>query len=239
LFSYRYSLLTTISFSPSFGYQRSTGALDSGQEVNAFLGGGRFGVTHALSSTRTLGFSYLGQYAVYDNTSQTSGPQANQFLQDMLLTYGQQLSPTWHLSTSVGLTSNIGTGASGTGIALAGRLTKKFQKSEIGISYNRGHGFNGYITSQVSDRVDVVERTYWTRRFSTSGSFSYFRTTGTPTNTGLYTIGQLSYRVTRHMSLVGSVAHVSQTGNGVYFLNGHRNLFVTGIRWDARPSTDD
>src|SRR5262249_46223340 len=75
---------TMVSFGPSLGYQYSTGALSSGQDVSAFYEGGKATVTHYLSASSTIGVSYTAQDAHFNNTNQIAGPHGSQLLQDLL-----------------------------------------------------------------------------------------------------------------------------------------------------------
>jgi hypothetical protein len=238
-FSYLWTPRTTLTVSPFFGYQHSTASVtsgQSGQDLSAFYEGGTVGVSHRLSPTRTLGFTYSMQAAVFSNTfvGSSTNPGSTQFLQDILVIYNQQLNATWHLSLGAGLVTNTGTGSSGTGLAMQAGVTKTFQRVEFAAWYNRGHQFNGFITNEVSDRVDGTAKIYLTRRLATATSGAYFRTAaGSPlSQSGLYATQQLSYQLTRHLSVFGSASHIKQIGNGVFVLSANRNYFTTGILWE-------
>lgn len=234
-FNYLYSPTTTLSIDPSFGYQRSTGALTSGQEVSALIEGGRFSVTHLLSERSSIGASYFGQYAKYKNTSTTAGPQAAQILQDILMTYGRQMGATWRIGLSAGVTEGIGTGASGTGLGLGASITKSFQRSRLGATYRQGHSFNGFITGQSTRRVDALHQINWTQRLSTSTSAAYFTTTGVPRYSGTYVAEEMAFLLARRLSFVASYSHIVQTGDSVFILNARRNLATVGLRWNGSP----
>lgn len=231
-FAYLWSPRTTLSFAPTFGYQNSTGAVNSVQNLTAFYGGGQVTVSHALSATQTVGISYTGQYGSYTNTSTIAGPQSNSFLQDLLITYGKQVGASWRLSLGLGLVNSTGNNSQ-TGLAASAGITKSFSRMDFALNYYRGHQFNGYITSGSSDRIDLVNTIRWNRRFTTSSSAAYFLTAGssTPGRSGVYATEQLSFGLTRVLSLTGSIAYTKQTGDGVYVQNGHTRFATVGIAW--------
>jgi hypothetical protein len=231
-FSYLWSPVTKVSFTPSFSYQNSTGIVNGGGNLSAFYGGGQVSVSRALSATQTVGISYLGQYASYTNTSPTAGPQANSLMQDVLINYGKQIGASWRLGLGLGVTSNTGYNSE-SGLAASASITKTFKRMDVALNYYRGHQFNGYITSSSTDRVDVVNTIRWSRRFTTSTSVAYFRTANSPTPgpSGIYATEQLSYGLTRTLSFTGSVAYTKQTGDGVYIQSGHTRLATLGLTW--------
>jgi hypothetical protein len=233
-FSYLWSPFTTVSFTPSFGYQHSSSVSNNGQSLSSLSGGGQLTVSHSLSATQTVGITYVGQYASYQNTSTTAGPQSNSLLQDFLVTYGKQIGASWHLGVGLGLTNNTGSGGQ-TGLAANAGVTKSFQKMSLAVNYSRGHQFNGYITSGSSDRVDLVHTIAWSRRVSTTTSVAYFRTASSPAPgpSGMYATEQVGFGLTRALSLTGGVAYTKQTGTGdaVYLQSGHTTSATVGITW--------
>jgi len=235
-FSYLWSPVTTVSFTPTFGYENSTGAVNSGQNLSTFFGGGQLTVSHSLSATQTVGISYLGQYASYTNTSATAGPQANSFLQDFLATYGKQIGASWRLNLGLGLTNNTGIDSQ-SGLAASAGISKSFQKMDFAVNYHRGHQFNGYITSGGTDRIDLVNTIRWSRRFMTSTSAAYFRTSSSPTPgpSGTYATEQLSFSLNRSLSLTSGISYTNQTGDGVYVQGGHARFATIGVTWS--PAT--
>jgi hypothetical protein len=230
-FSYLWSPVTTVGFTPSFGYQNSTGALTSGQSLSALYGGAQLTISHALTASQTVGMSYLGQYASYTNTSTTAGPQANGLLQDFFINYGKQIGASWRLSAGLGITSNTNDGSQA-GLAASGGITKSFQRMDVALNYYRGHQFNGYVTSASTDRIDLVNTIRWSRRLMTSTSGAYFRTTSSaPGPSGIYATEQLNFGLTRTLSFTSSVAYTKQTGDAVYVQSGHTRLATVGITW--------
>jgi hypothetical protein len=235
--TYLWSPNTKVSVTPTFGYQNSTGAVTTGaannqQNLSSFSGGAQVNISHAVSATATVGLSYSGQYATYANTSTTAGPQSNNYLQDLLINYGKQIGASWHLNLGLGLTSATN-GGNQIGLAASAGITKSFQKMDFAVNYYRGHQFNGYITSASTDRIDLVNTIRWNRRFSSSTSVAYFRTasTSTPGPSGTYASEQLSFKLTRALSLTGGVGYSKQTGDGVYVQDGHTQLATVGVTW--------
>jgi hypothetical protein len=232
-FSYLWSPVTTVSFTPTFGYQNSTGASDSAENLSAFYGGAQVNVSHSLSATQTIGVNYVGQYATYANTSTTAGPQSNSLLQDLLITYGRKIGASWRLSLGLGLMDNTGSDSQ-SGLAASAGITKSFQRMDFAVSYHRGHQFNGYITSGSSDRVDFVNTIRWSRRLMTSTSVAYFLTAGNPPGpSGFYATEQLGFGLTRALSLTSGVSYTKQTGTGdnVYLQSGNSRFATVGITW--------
>ncbi len=231
-FTYLWSPRTTLSFAPTFGYQNSTGAVNSGQNLSAFYGGGQVTVSHALSATQTVGITYVGQYGSYTNTSTTAGPQSNTFLQDLLITYGKQVGASWRLSLGLGLVNRTGNNSQ-IDLAASAGITKSFRRMDFALNYYRGHQFNGYTTSASSDRIDLVNTIRWNQRFATSTSAAYFLTAGSlaPGQSGVYAMEQLSFGLTRVLSFTGGISYTKQTGDGVYVQNGHTRSATVGITW--------
>jgi hypothetical protein len=236
-FTYLWSPVTTVSFAATFGYQDATGAVNSGQNLSDLSGGGHLTVSHSLSATQTVGISYVGQYATYTNTSTTTGPQSNGFLQDFLITYGKQIGASWRLGLGLGLMNNTGIDSQ-SGLAASAAITKSFQRMDFAVNYYRGHQFNGYITSGSTDRVDLVNTIRWSRRFTTSTSVAYFRTANSPTPgpSGFYAAEQLSFGLTRSLGLTGGIAYIKQTGDAVYLQSGHTRFATIGINWSPAAS---
>jgi hypothetical protein len=233
-FSYLWSPVTTVSFAPTFGYQNSTGVANNRQNLSALNGGAQVTVSHSISATQTVGITYLGQYASYANTSTTAGPQSNSFLQDFLMTYGKQIGASWRLNLGLGLVSNSGIDSQ-SGVAASAGITKSFQRMNFAFNYHRGHQFNGYITSGSTDRVDLDNTIRWSPRVATSTSVAYFRTASSPNSgpSGTYATEQVSFGLTRALSLTGGIAYTKQTGTGdvVYLQSGHTTLATVGITW--------
>jgi hypothetical protein len=231
-FSYLWSPLTSVSITPSFGYQKSTGAENSGENLSSLTGGGMLSVTHSLSPTQTIGMSYSGQYATYTNTSTIAGPQSNSFLQDFLVNYGKQLAASWRLGLGLGVTSSTNTGGQ-TGVAATAGISKSFHLMDFAVNYDRGHQFNGYITSASTDRVDLVNVIRWSPRFTTNSSVAYFRTDGgAPAGpSGFYATEQLAFGLTRTLSLIGGVAYTKQIGDEVYIETGNTRMATVGLTW--------
>lgn len=238
--TYLWSPVTTVSVTPTFGYQDATGVQSTSQNLNAYYGGGQVNVSHFVSASQTIGISYIGQYAVYANTSKIAGPQSNTLLQDFLVTYSKRLSETWRLGLGLGLTNNNGD-LSQIGLGANVGITKSFHRMDFALSYNRGHQFNGYVTSASTDRADLINTIRWTRRFTTSSSVAYFRTTGSPISgtSGVYVTEQLNFGLTRSLTLNGNLAYTKQDGDGVYVQRGKTRLASFGITWAPPSSTQN
>jgi hypothetical protein len=232
-FSYLWSPRTTITITPTFGYQTATGAVSSAQTLTAFYEGGQVSVTHGLSATQQIGLSYMGEYASYSNTSTTAGPQQNGLLQDFRGTYSQQIGESWRVNLGFGFTGNS-EGFAQTALAGSVGVTKSLHRMDFAFDYNRGHQFNGYITSASTDRVDLVHTIRWSRRFWNSTSAAYFRTAGGsgPAASGWYGTEQLNFGLTRSLSLTGGLSYTKQTGDGVFVQNGHSRIATVGVTWN-------
>jgi hypothetical protein len=240
-FSYAWSPVTTVSFAPTFGYQYSTGTQVTGEtqtteRVSSISEGGTLTVSHSLSATQTVGFNYSGQHASYTNTSTSVGPQSNALLQDFLVTYSQQLKATWWIHAGVGVTNTTGN-SGGTGLGLNLGITKNLRRSNLAVYYNRGHQFNGFVTSGSSDNVGVAHTINWTTRFSTATSATYTRTpfANTTTQSAWYATEQVNFGLTRSLGLSSSFGYLSQVGDGVYVLSSNRRFATIGITWSGQP----
>ncbi len=234
--NYLWSPRTIISFGPSFGYQRSTGSLSgSGQTVSALYEGGKATMTHYLSATSTIGVSYLAQHATFANTTIAAGPQGSEILQDALANYGRALNANWRMNLGLGVAANSGN-AGGNSLAVEAGIGRLMRRGDFTLSYNQGHAFNGFVTGQVTSRLDGIQHFFWTQRFSTGTSVSYFTTTGAPPKTsGFFASEQFSFRLASHVSVFGQGAFIHQSGDNVYILSAQRYLGSIGLRWDAAP----
>jgi hypothetical protein len=230
--AYLWSPATKVSVTSTFGYQNSTGAVNSQQNLSGLNGGVQVNVSHAVSATATVGLSYSVSHATYANTSTVAGPQSGDLQQDLLINYGKQIGASWRLSFGLGLTSDTN-GGNQIGLAASAGISKSFHKMDFAVNYYRGHQFNGYITSASTDRIDLVNTIRWNRRFSNSTSVAYFRTanTSTPGPSGTYASEQLSFSLTRALSLTGGIGYSKQTGDGVYVQSGHTRLATVGVTW--------
>jgi hypothetical protein len=237
-FSYLWSPRTTVSFAPSFGYQYGTGAVNPAANVSGFSEGGNLTFSHLLSSTQTIGFTYTAEYANYTNSSVSAGPQSNALMQDFLVTYSQQLNASLWIHLGLGITSTTG-GASGAGLGMNAGITKTLHRSELAVYYNRGHQFNGFVTSAASDNVGLTHTIYWSPRLSTATSAAYVRTPGAfpTTQSAWYATEQLNFGLTRGLSLSGSFSYLNQVGDGVYVLSSNRRFATVGITWSAQQRT--
>jgi hypothetical protein len=234
-FSYLWSPLTTVSFAPFFGYQYNTSAGPPAENVSSLSEGGRLTVSHSLSPTKTIGFNYSGEHANYTNSSASAGPQSNSLMQDFLVTYGQQIKSSLWIHLGLGITSTTGN-AGGTGLGVNAGITKSFHRSSLAVYYNRGHQFNGFVTSGASDDVGATHTINWTTRLSTATSATYIRTPNATSlaQTAWYATEQLSFGLTRRLSLLTSFSYLSQTGDGVYVLSSNRRFATIGITWSGQ-----
>ena len=237
--SYLWSPVTTVNFGSSFGYQNASGAKDLAENLSGFYEGGQLMVSHLISATQSVSLSYSGQHASYTNSSSTAGPQSNQWLQDVLISYGQQLGATWHIGFGLGVVSNIGN-INQTSLGANAGITKSFHRMDIALGYNRGHQFNGYITSASSDRVDVTHTMRWNQRLTTLTSVAYFRSPGSNaslTQSGKYGTEEMSFGLTRTLSFTCGISYSTQSGDGVYVLSGHRRFATIGLNWSPSLRT--
>jgi len=237
-FSYLWSPRTTVSFAPSFGYQYSTGAVNSAANVSGFSEGGNITFSHLLSTSKTLGFTYTGDYANYTHSSVSAGPQSNALMQDFLVTYSQQFNASMWIHLGLGLTSTTGN-VGGIGLGMNAGITKNFNRSALAAFYSRGHQFNGFVTSSASDNVGLTHTINWSPRLSTSTSAAYIRTPGAlpSTQSAWFATEQLNFGLTRRLSLSGGFSYLHQLGDGVFVLNSKRRFATVGITWSAQQPT--
>ena len=236
--TYQWTPRTTLGFGPSVGYNYATGVAGTKQEnLTAWYGGGTATLSHQLTPQVTVGASYAANEASFSNTSTTAGPQQSSLLQqDFRLTYHQQFAPTVWVNAAVGVmtipSATIST-HSDPGLGVDFSATKTFRHNSLSIAYDRALQFNGLVTSQASDRVDLVHSIAWTQRFWTSSSCAYFRyISATPIQpAGFYATEQFRFRLARQLSTTGGYSYSKQTGDGVYLLSGKQSFFSLGLSW--------
>jgi hypothetical protein len=100
------------------------------------------------------------------------------------------------------------------------------------LAYYRGHAFSGYISAAFNDRIDLTYLQSLGRRWSFSGGAGYQRSV-VPSNGiwGKYAQGNVSFRLTRTLSLFSSYVHKWQAGDDVQVFTGTMDYVRAGISW--------
>lgn len=227
-FSYRWTPRTTVSFTPTFKYLRTTGT-QLGTLISRNYGGS-VAIGYQLSPRQTIGAYFNSQYVVI------SGFQGNTHIYSMGLSYSRQMGPAWMVSGS-----GAGTRAPGslntqpwtfTGTA---SLTRKFQRGSAGVVYSRDLAM-GYVTNHFADRVDAVTNWQLMRdlQWSVSGGYQRESSVSNPIS-AYYTVSQLDFRLAPRVSAFVNYGYRLQNGDAIRVLMGHRNFVSAGIRWQSSP----
>ena len=154
----------------------------------------------------------------------------------MRTSYSYRLGPTWGFHSTMGATF-IGRLPeqprywTATGTAL---LVKTFGRSTLGLTYDRGQSFAGYVTNRVADRADVSYGFRWSGRFQTNFGVGYYRDNGfgAPSNSGKFGVANLRYRLAPNFVLMADYARKVQDVTTVQLLAGTRDIYLVGIRWE-------
>lgn len=228
-FNYSLSARTRIVIAPYYVYANSSGQGEglSYSTVNEYSINA--GVTHDLTAQSSVSVTYLSQTDVY------AGQSSNSTFQTFQGGYSHTLTGGWSFSGSVGFTT-AGIQNSRTWAA-SGYVSgiKRFRRSQANVAYNRGHTFAGYITQQLSDRIDANYQQYAGRRWTFGGGVGYFRDASTGNGIrAKYGEGNLSFGLAPTVSVFGSYVYQWQSSNNSVVSSGNTNFLRVGIQWKPR-----
>lgn len=225
-FAYQLSARTRITITPDYTY-----ASTSGQAVSTtFPSVNQFGVsanvTHDLTPRSSVDVNYVEQ------TDILAGSSYRTIYQSLEGGYSHSFNGGWGVSGNFGfITASFQTGRNWSESG-SGSVVKAFRRSRISASYYRGHSFSGYISQGFSDRIDASYQLYVGRRWTMGGGVGYLRDIYTANGVwGKYGEANLSYGMTRTLSLFGSYVYKWQRGDDVTVFSGTTNYLRCGIQW--------
>jgi len=230
-FQYGLSPRTTLTVSPMFRYaQATTNQANYGVDGNTYQGVVTLG--YALTPHRSVGF--LGSYQLLKQSTGGLPTSAKFFTTGAY--YSEQLARSLWITASAGgqyqSYSDL-PGAGQWGLATALTLVESFsQKVGLTLAYNRGTGFNNYLTTSRSDRVDAAIGLHLISRFSWNNGGGYYRELGSdPRTNGKYLSTSGDFQLTKDVSAFSSFTYSFQNSNTPQLLSGLRRTLSWGIRW--------
>jgi hypothetical protein len=231
--SYKWSPRTTIGFSPTYNYLRSTGSLTG--TLSSSIYGGAVSVGYALSARQTIGVFFNSQYI------SIIGPQGNTQVYSTGLSYSRQMGPSFLVSARFGATRNPAyghnTGSPWTYTGSAS-VTRGFHYVSLGLVYTRDLAM-GYVTNNFADRADGFFAWQLARAIRWRTAVGAQRESGLADPiAAYYSTSQLEFRLTPRVSTFTSYGYRMQEGNSTEVLKGHRNFVSAGIRWYSHPPDD-
>lgn len=225
-FGYAVSARTRLTIAPQYVYARTSG-LATGTtipSVNEY--GVNVSISHDLSPRSTV----TGLYT--ERTDLFFGQGYNTIYQTMQAGYSYLFNGGWSISGTFGaITYNRPTGRAWSQAGSVS-VTKKFRRSQLGLAYYRGHEFSGYISAAFNDRVDVNYLQNVGRRWSFGAGAGYLRDV-VPANGiwGKYVEGDITFHMTRSLSLFSSYVRKWQAGDNVAVFTGMTDYARVGISW--------
>jgi hypothetical protein len=227
-FTYTLSARTRIILAPNYLYANTSGQTFATvfPTVNEY--GVNASVTHDLTANSNVSLLYI------DQTDDFPGSTYKTTYQSLEAGYSHSLKGGWNFSGSFGfITANF---QSGRTWSEAGSMSvvKRFRRSQAAIAYYRGHTFAGYISQQLSDRVDASYQQYLGRRWTLGGGVGYLRDIETGNGIwGKYGEANLSFGLTSSVSLFGNYVYQWQAANNNLIFTGNTNFLRCGIQWTA------
>jgi len=233
--AYALSRRASIEISPTYTYS------ESGSRVNlarASSYGGSVSWNYRMSERQTIGIEYEGQLlheAGQGTSSSTSGVPTDAIFHTIAGTVGRQLSATFFVRGSVGVTTS----------ALAqnprqwyayGTLAvlKQLGRSSLGLNYSRGDTLSsGLIANQYADRVDLTYRSQLTRRFNWSAGGGYLRQVQSGGFSAWYATSDVQFLLAPRAGLFATFDyyHKNQVANMNNLFSGNRDTYSFGMRW--------
>lgn len=225
-FAYQLSARTRIAVTPDYTYASTSGEAASMTfpSVNEF--GVTANVTHDLTPRSSVNVNYVEQ------TDLLAGTSYKTIYQSLEGGYSHSFNGGWGVSGNFGfITANLGSGRNWSESG-SGSIMKSFRRSRVAASYYRGHSFSGYISQGFSDRIDASYQLYVGRRWTMGGGVGYLRDIYTANGVwGKYGEANLSFGMTRTLSLFGSYVYKWQRGDDVTVFSGTTNYLRCGIQW--------
>ncbi len=229
-FRYQMSRRTWLSLGPSFSFSEAFGP-ERLSTRNQIVG---MGVTlnHSLTATKVIQLAYSAELSRFSRNFD------NRFYQSFGVGYSQLVGRSLWVHVGLGASTATTHGIPGrrdwTPTASAG-LVKSFRSSALTATYQRSYNLGGYLTNRYVDRFDLGYNRQLTRKWQAALGFGFLHEDATVANvSGRYATAQVSYPLLRNVRWFASASHKWQRGDEFHVTTGNRNVFVTGIRWEAR-----
>lgn len=233
-FEYLVSPRTILTVIPLYRYAKAT-TNQVGYVANGETYEGVVTLGHALTARRSVGVSE--SYQVLKQSSPTN-PSTARFNTTGVYYREQLAKGTW-------VTGNLGAehqsytdlpNAAHWGLGAGFSLAQDFS-SKVGlvIAYSRGVAFNNYVSTRLSDRIDVVLGTHLTRRLTLNTGSGYYHELHTnPRTSGKYATGGFDFLIFRNVTGFSIFTYSFQESGSPQLLSGMRRSVFFGIRWQPQ-----
>jgi len=235
-FSYSSSPRTLLTLTPSLIYQHTSGFSNAEDQSIPSLNGDTFSSLNVSLAAR---FRYLldarTSVGAYANTSfvQFTGltPTSNYY------TFGgsvsRQLTMTTGVALDVGITESVFQSRQQYW-SPSGTITffKVFPRGRIAAVYTRGLPASGYVSNNLTQRVDVIAHYLFSPRLMLDAGFGYeAQDSGPDIVSGKYATGELDYVLAPRWTVFGTYAYKIQDSNDIQVFAGTTNFASFGLRW--------
>ena len=240
-FSYSSSPRTILTLTPSLIYQHTSGLTDTLDPTLPPDAGNAFSSLNVSFDAR---FRYLlnalTSVGAYASTSlvQFNGliPTSNYY------TFGgsisRQLTATTGVALDLGITESVFQSRqqywSPTGTVT---LFKIFRRGRISGVYTRGLPASGYVSNNLTQRVDVIAHYMFSPRLSMDAGFGYeAQDSGPEIVSGKYVTSEMDYALSPQWSVFGTYAYKIQNSTDIQVFAGTTNFASFGLRWNPNSN---
>ena len=145
----------------------------------------------------------------------------------------RQLTATTGVAVDVGITESVFQSRQQYW-SPSGTITffKVFPHGRISAVYTRGLPASGYVSNNLTQRVDVIAHYMFTQRLMLDAGFGYeAQDSGPDIASGKYATSELDYVLARQWTVFGTYAYKIQNSNDVQVFAGTTNFASFGLRW--------
>jgi hypothetical protein len=212
---------------PAYSFQSWSGSAGA---VRSQIYGGVVQLEHAVTPTKSVGLYY--EYEAIRIKDRT-GPYITPY-DTVGITYSQQLTPTWGISTSLGAyKEGLPEGTKWSANANLG-TAKTFGKSSISLDLFRGQGLAGVITSTTVNRADLFYHYTLSRKLYLDAGSGYAVFKLERAASGLYGTVGFDWQLRPTLSWFTTFGYTKQTGDGIQIATLASDFVAFGIRWHPR-----
>ena len=227
--AYKLTPRTTLSFSPSYTYFRTTGSLLG--KTSSDLYSGNASLNYQLSPRQTVGVVISGQYL------HLLGVAGSTQIYSVGLSYSRQMGANWFITTSFSGTDTPGASTvqpwTYTGTA---SVARNFQKFSTGLVYSRELA-QGYVTSEFADREDAFLAWRITDSIRCRLAVDAQREArASKPISAYYGNGEFDFRIAVRVTGFVNYGYRLQNGDASQVLTGHRSFVSGGLTWTANPA---
>jgi hypothetical protein len=229
---YALSPRSTLGITPAYTFSESGSGSGFARAASY---GGIVNWIYRMSGRQTVGLVYNSQLI-----RETSGSTFDTFYQTVAATAGRQLSGTWSIQGSAGITTSTDTIPKSTRgwyfYGSFGTIKQLNHASSLALNYSRGDTLaTGLISSQYADRLDVSLQRRISARLNWSIGAGYLHEVQSQASGAWYAGTHAQFLLAPRAGLLATFDYThkgQQLGNvATDLFNGDRDLFTFGIMW--------